>query len=273
MNQVIENQTESILAFDGFSGGFHSSGKSVPVLKNVSFSVVRSGITALVGETGSGKSLLALCTLGLAPRSFVSTAGSINFEGLDLARLDEKGFRPLRGNRIAIVFQDARAALNPVFTVGRQIADACRLHREVDKREALDIAEQMLDRLRVPEAKRRLKQYPHELSGGMAQRAQLAMALVCQPSFLILDEPTTSLDVTIQADILELIVDLNQMDGMSTLLITHDLAVVAETCVDVVVLQSGQVQEVGSCESVLRDPQSPYTQRLIADSRLEGLQR
>jgi ABC-type glutathione transport system ATPase component len=270
---VPNRRSDTILEFDRFSGGFRSSHGISPLLKNVSFSVARSGITALVGETGSGKTLLALCTLGLAPTAFASTAGSINFEGLDLASLDDRTLRSVRGKRIAIVFQDARSALNPVFTVGRQITDACRLHRGVSKKEAIQTGEQMLERLRVPEPKRRMNQYPHELSGGMAQRAQLATALVCQPSLLILDEPTTSLDVTIQADILELVVDLNRAEEMSTLLITHDLAVVAETCEDVVVLQSGEVREIGSCEEVLRNPQSPYTQQLIADSRLEGLRR
>jgi ABC-type glutathione transport system ATPase component len=235
--------------------------------------VSRAAITALVGETGSGKTLLALCTLGLAPRAFAPTSGSIYFDGTDVAGLDEKALRALRGKRIAIVFQDARTALNPVFTLGRQIGDACRLHRGVGKKEALATAEAMLDRLRVPEASRRMGQYPHELSGGMAQRAQLAMALVCRPSLLILDEPTTGLDVTIQADIMELIVELNRVEGMSTLLITHDLAVVAETCDEVIVLQSGEVRERGSCERVLGDPQSSYTQRLLADSRLEDIRR
>jgi ABC-type glutathione transport system ATPase component len=270
---VLDSDHEAILTFEGFSGGFRSDAGVSSQLKDVSFSVTKSGITALVGETGSGKTLLALCTIGIAPKSFVRTAGSVVFEGSDITDLNEKGLESIRGKRIAIVFQDARAALNPVFTVGRQIADACRLHRGVGKKEAEVIAQEMLDRLRVPDAKRRMKQYSHELSGGMAQRVQIAMALVCQPSLLILDEPTTSLDVTIQADILELIVDLNQMDAMSTLLITHDLAVVAETCQDIVVLQSGEVQEVGTCEQVLGNPQSSYTQRLLADSRLEGLRR
>lgn len=268
---VLSHSPEAVLDFEHLSGGFRSGREFAPVLNDVSFSVARGAITALVGATGSGKTLLALCTLGLAPRQFVMTAGSIHFDGLDLVQLDQRGFRALRGKRIVIVFQDARAALNPVFTVGNQIADACRLHRGVGKKEALAAAEQMLDRLRVPQAARRMRQYPHELSGGMAQRAQLAMALVCDPSLLILDEPTTGLDVTIQADIMDLIVDLNRVDGMSTLLITHDLAVVAETCDEVVVLQSGEVREIGSCKQVLGNPQTPYTQGLIADSRLEGL--
>ena len=268
---VLSHSPEAVLDFEHLSGGFRSGREFVPVLNDVSFSVARAAITALVGATGSGKTLLALCTLGLAPRQFVTTAGSIHFDGLDLVQLDQRGFRALRGKRIVIVFQDARAALNPVFTVGNQIADACRLHRGVGKKEALAAAEQMLDRLRVPQAARRMRQYPHELSGGMAQRAQLAMALVCDPSLLILDEPTTGLDVTIQADIMDLIVDLNRVYRMSTLLITHDLAVVAETCDEVVVLQSGEVREIGSCEQVLGNPQTPYTQALIADSRLEGL--
>ena len=266
-------RSETVLEVAHLSGGFRSSGEVLPVLKDVSFSAAKSAITALVGETGSGKTLLALCTLGLSPRSFVRTSGSITFDGMDLASLDEKAFRSVRGRRIAIVFQDARTALNPVFTIGRQIADACRLHQDVTKKGALEATAQILERLRMPEATRRMKQYPHELSGGMAQRAQLALALICQPTLLILDEPTTGLDVTIQADIMELIVDLNRTDGMSTLLITHDLAVVAESCHDMVVLQAGEVREVGSCNEVLTDPKSPYTQGLIADSRLEGIRR
>ncbi len=176
----------------------------------------------------------------------------------------------VRGSQISMVFQDARSALNPVFTVGSQISDVCRLHHGLSRREADALTEQMLERVRVPEARRRMRQYPHEFSGGMAQRALLAMALVCRPSLLLLDEPTTGLDVTIQADILELIVEINREQGMSTCLITHDLGIVAEVCDQVVVMRDGEVREAGTCEQVMSRPKSAYTRELIAASRLDG---
>ncbi|QHC60939.1 ATP-binding cassette domain-containing protein [Rathayibacter sp. VKM Ac-2760] len=224
--------------------------------------------TAIVGESGSGKSLTALSVLRLTPPGFRRTAGEILFEGRDLLALDEKELRAVRGGEISIVFQDARGALNPVFTVGAQIADVCRTHQGLSRRAARARAEEMLERVRVPEPRHRAAQYPHEFSGGMAQRAMLAMALACQPKLLILDEPTTGLDVTIQADILDLITELTTELGMTTCLITHDLGVVAETCDQVVVMQSGRVREVGSCEQIITRPAEPYTQQLIADSRL-----
>src|SRR5580704_15231691 len=199
-----------ILTIDGLSGGFTSrSGERREVLHGVSFSVRRGQLSAIVGETGSGKTLTALAVVGLTPPSFERTAGSIIFEGADLAGYDERQLRKIRGTGIAMVFQNSRSALNPVFTVGTQLGDVFRLHRGLTKSAALEASEQMLARVRISEPSGRVRQYPHELSGGTVQRVQLAMALACQPSLLILDEPTTGLDVTIQADILELIVDLN----------------------------------------------------------------
>lgn len=261
--------TPPILDVVDYSGGFVGpTGATTAVLRNISFCLPPCGITAIVGETGSGKTVMALSILGVLPPSFRHAGGSIIFEGTDLLGLDEKALRAVRGSRISMVFQDARTALNPVFTVGNQIADVCRLHQGVSRREALRRAEDMLERLGVPEPHRRMRQYPHEFSGGMAQRAQLAMALICRPSLLVLDEPTTGLDVTIQADILDLVVDLTRTDGMTTLLITHDLGIVAEICDRVVVMQGGEVRETGTCEQIMTNPRSPYTRQLIADSRL-----
>jgi ABC-type dipeptide/oligopeptide/nickel transport system ATPase component len=256
----------------GYSGGFSSGrGQLTPVLNGVTFSVPPAAFTAIVGETGSGKTLVALSILGIPPRSFRRTSGSVRFQGAELDTDDDKAMRRVRGAQVSMVFQDARAALNPVFTVGYQIADVCRLHRHVGRKQAWQMAEHMLERVRVPEPGRRMKQYPHEFSGGMAQRAQLAMALICHPSLLVLDEPTTGLDVTIQADILDLVVELTASEGLSTLLITHDLGIVAETCDFVVVMQGGEVRETGTCEQVMTAPASAYTQALLADSRLAGV--
>ncbi|RKR75883.1 ABC transporter ATP-binding protein [Frondihabitans australicus] len=260
---------DSILEVDGFSGGFENRpGVIDAVLEHVSFAVPTGSSTAIVGESGSGKSLTALAVMGLAPSRFRRTAGSIRLGGRDLTSTSEHELRRVRGREVGMVFQDARSALNPVFTVGHQLADVCRAHRGVSRREALREAEHMLDRVRVPEAARRMQQYPHEFSGGMAQRAMLAMALISRPRLLILDEPTTGLDVTIQADVLDLIIDIKAETGMTTCLITHDLGVVAETCDRVVVMRGGEVREIGSCEQIISAPTDPYTRQLIDDSRM-----
>ncbi len=259
---------------EGLTGGFtDETGQLREVLHDVSFGIARSAMTAIVGETGSGKTLTALSMIGLQPSAFRRTAGSIVFEGLDLAAADRAAITATRGHKITMVFQDAKMALNPVFTIGDQISDVVRLHHRVAKKAARQQATALLEQVRVPEAKRRMRQYPHEFSGGMAQRAQLAMALACEPSVLILDEPTTGLDVTIQADILELIVELGRTQGMTTCLITHDLGVVAKTCDFVVVMRDGHVRETGPCATVLGDPEDSYTRQLIAASTLEGLGR
>jgi ABC-type glutathione transport system ATPase component len=261
---------DSILSFDLYSAEFVSpSGPPVPVLQEVTFSVRRSALTAIVGETGSGKTMTALAVLGLTPSTFRHTAGEIRFEGEDLSRYDEAAFRRVRGSRIAMVFQDSRSALNPVFTIGTQLIDVCRLHQRVGRQEARAMSEHLLERVRVPEPARRMRQYPHELSGGTVQRIQLALALACKPALLLMDEPTTGLDVTIQADILELIVELTRTEAMSTCIITHDLGVVAETCQDVVVMRAGRIRETGSVEQIMTRPQDAYTQELLASSRIE----
>ena len=265
---ALVQDSESVLEVLDFSGGFVGSGGALTqVLDDVAFSIRRSSLTAIVGETGSGKSLMALSILGVPPQSFRRTSGAILFEGSDLLKLDEKAMRRVRGSKISIVFQDARASLNPVFTVGAQISDVCRVHQDVNKKEALARTEELLERVRVPEPRRRMRQYPHEFSGGMAQRALLAMALICKPTLLVLDEPTTGLDVTTQADIIDLIVDLNRNEGMSTCLITHDLGIVAESSDHVIVMRNGNVRESGTCEQIMTNPQDPYTRELVAASR------
>jgi ABC-type dipeptide/oligopeptide/nickel transport system ATPase component len=262
-----------LLGVHGFSGGFKTPSGFKDVLQDVSFGLREGAMTAIVGETGSGKSVMALSMMGLTASTFTKTAGSIAFGGTDLSALDDKALRKVRGNRIAMVFQDARAALNPVISVGAQLVDACRAHRDVSKKQARAIAEEMLRKVRVPEPAQRMKQFPHEFSGGMAQRVMLALALICEPRLLILDEPTTGLDVTIQADVMDLIVDLVKSSGMTACLITHDLGVVAETCDDVVVMFRGTVREIGSVGQILQNPQDSYTQELLRSSRFEEPRR
>jgi ABC-type dipeptide/oligopeptide/nickel transport system ATPase component len=260
-----------LLSVQGYSGGFNTRSGFKGVLDDVSFGLREGALTALVGETGSGKSVMALSILGLTTSTFSKTAGVIEFDGTDLSALDDKALRKIRGVQIAMVFQDARAALNPVISVGAQLVDACRAHRSVSKKQARAIAVEMLRKVKVPEPEQRMKQFPHEFSGGMAQRVMLALALVCQPTLLILDEPTTGLDVTIQAEIMELIVDLIKTSGMTACLITHDLGVVAETCDDVVVMYQGKVRETGTVERILHNPEDTYTQQLLRSSRFEEL--
>ncbi|MGC5249514.1 ABC transporter ATP-binding protein [Gordonia sp. DT219] len=260
-----------LLQVQGFSGGFETGAGFTPILDDVNFALKSSVMTAIVGETGSGKSVMALSMLGLTPSTFKRTSGRVLFDGTDLSTLDERAYRSIRGNDIGMVFQDARAALNPVISIGSQLIDACRAHSDVSKKEARERAEDMLRSVRVPEPGQRMRQFAYEFSGGMAQRVMLALALICEPKLLILDEPTTGLDVTIQADIMELVVDQTRSRGMTACLITHDLGVVAETCENVVVMYRGEVRETGNCAQVLSDPQDAYTQKLLRSSRFEEL--
>jgi ABC-type glutathione transport system ATPase component len=266
------NEPRNLLSVRGYSGGFKTpSGGFKHVLDDVTFGLRKSAMTAIVGETGSGKSLLALSMMGLTASTFVKTGGSIEYAGDDITTYDDRAYRRIRGGEFAMAFQDARAALNPVISVGKQLIDACRAHRRVSVAQAGEIAEEMLRKVHVPESAQRMRQFPHEFSGGMAQRVMLALALTCQPKVLILDEPTTGLDVTIQADIMELIVNLVSSSGMTACLITHDLGVVAETCDDVVVMYQGKVRETGPCAQILQHPEDRYTQQLLRSSRFEEL--
>ena len=260
---------EPVLDIMGLSGGFEDrSGRYSPILEEVTFAVPRGRTTAIVGETGSGKSMTMLAVLALTPRAFRRTSGTIRFAGRELPGDDETKMRTVRGSQIAMVFQNSRSALNPVFTIGTQLSDVCRLHRQLSKQQALALAAELLERVYVSEPVRRLKQYPHELSGGTAQRVQIALALACAPTLLILDEPTTGLDVTIQADILDLISELGREGEMTTCLITHDLGVVAHTAEHVVVMRSGRVRETGTTRQIMTEPADPYTAQLLESSQI-----
>jgi ABC-type dipeptide/oligopeptide/nickel transport system ATPase component len=242
-----------------------------PVVRGVSFDVHRGEVVGLVGESGSGKTQTALALLGLVTPPGRVTAGSARLAGrtetagaVDLVRLDARGMRAVRGARIGLVFQEPATAFNPVFTIGFQIAEAVRAHRQVSRRDAREEAARLLDRVALADARRRLDDYPHQLSGGQRQRAMIAMALAGGPDLLLADEPTTALDVTLQAQILELLEELRRDLGLAVLLITHDLGVVAASCDRVVVMHGGRVVETAPVEALFRAPAHPYTRELLA---------
>src|SRR3990172_4243035 len=241
----------------------------------VSFDLYAGEVLGIVGESGSGKSVTALSILRLIPDPPGHiVGGKIEFEGRDLLALPIEKMVEVRGNEIAMIFQEPMTALNPVFTVGMQVMETVLAHEKVTRREALDRAVAMLEKVGISDARKRLGDYPHQFSGGMRQRVMIAMALVCHPTILIADEPTTALDVTTQAQILELMLELKaDGEGKSILLITHDLAVVAETCRRVVVMYGGKVQEIGTIEQIFRDPSHPYTRGLMASLPASGKRR
>ena len=232
---------------------------------DVSFFVRRGETLAIVGESGCGKSVTALSVMRLVPDPPGRiVGGKILLEGTDLLGLDETAMRAVRGNRISMIFQEPMTSLNPVMRIGDQIIEAVRLHQNVTHKEAWKQAVVMLRLVRIPEPERRAVEYPHQLSGGMRQRAMIAMALACRPALLIADEPTTALDVTIQAQILALIVDLQQKLGTGLVLITHDLGVVAQTAQRVIVMYAGKKVEEASVEALFENPRHPYTRGLMA---------
>ena len=231
---------------------------------DVSFSLDEGETLGIVGESGSGKSVTSLSIMRLVPAPGGQIAsGSVEFQGQDLLALDERQMQALRGNRIAMIFQDPMTSLNPVLTVGRQLTEAIRRHLKLDKAGAKKRAIELLARVGIPAPETRLTQFPHEFSGGMRQRVMIAMALSCNPALLIADEPTTALDVTIQAQILEVMNDLKRELGMSVIMITHDLGVVAGMADRIVVMYAGRVVEEGSTRDVLKDPRMPYTIGLL----------
>jgi len=237
----------------------------------VAFSVRRGETLGLVGESGCGKSMTALAMMRLIPTPPGRiTSGRVALEGRDLLTLDEAEMRQYRGNRISMIFQEPMTSLNPVFTIGDQIAEAVMLHRRVPRRTALERARELLEQVGIPEPGRRLREYPHRLSGGMRQRAMIAMALACEPRLLIADEPTTALDVTIQAQILDLIDELKTRTDMAVLLITHDLGVVARHSQHVAVMYAGRVVEQAPTVELFREPRHPYTRGLLGSIPAPG---
>ena len=234
------------------------------VVDGVSFDVAAGQTLAVVGESGSGKSVTALSVMGLLPEGLARASGSVRFEGKDLLDLPERQMERIRGNDIAMIFQEPMTSLNPVLSVGRQIAEPLVRHRGLTRRAAMAEAVRLMDRVRIPAAARRASEYPHEMSGGMLQRVMIATALACAPRLLIADEPTTALDVTIQAQILELIKELQEEDGMGVLFITHDMGVVAEIAERTVVMYRSKLLEEGATEQVFAAPRTDYTRRLLA---------
>jgi oligopeptide/dipeptide ABC transporter ATP-binding protein len=255
----------SLLEVKDLRTWFHTEEGVARAVDGVSLHVERGEILGVVGESGCGKSVTSLSIMGLIDDpGRIEQGSSIRFDGRELTSLPEKEMRQIRGNDIAMIFQEPMTSLNPVFAVGGQIAEALRLHRRLGRKDARARAIEMLARVGIPVPERRVDEYPHQLSGGMRQRVMIAMALANEPDLLIADEPTTALDVTIQAQILELLLELRRDTGMGVMLITHDLGVVAEVCDRVVVMYAGQVVEEGSVDGIFSNPSHPYTQGLLA---------
>jgi peptide/nickel transport system ATP-binding protein len=255
--------TEPALHIEDLHVSFFTLTGEVRALNGVSLEVYPGEFFGLVGETGCGKTVTGLAVLGLVPKPGRVTRGRILLQGRDLLRLPAREMRRVRGGEIAMIFQNPATSLNPVFTIGSQLMRVIRLHRGGSRDQARQRACELLEAVGLPEAERLLEMYPHQLSGGMLQRVMIAMALSSHPSLLIADEPTTALDVTIQAQILALLRDLRARFGITTLFITHDLGIIAETCDRVAVLYAGKVAEVGPTEEIFHHPAHPYTQGLI----------
>ncbi|QNJ94108.1 ABC transporter ATP-binding protein [Mycolicibacterium fluoranthenivorans] len=252
-----------MLQVDGLTVSFATDGGEVRAVDGVSFGLDAGEILAIVGESGSGKSVTAQTLLGLTRAPNATIGGAVHFDGTDLNELDDNGWRAVRGERIAMIFQDPMTSLNPVYRVGDQLIEMIRAHRDVSKAEARDRAVELLRSVGIPNPERRVRDYPHEFSGGMRQRVMIAMALSLDPDVLIADEPTTALDVTVQAQILRLLARLNSERGLAVVLITHDLGVVAEVADRVAVMYAGQIVEEASLDELFYDPQHPYTWGLL----------
>lgn len=252
-----------LLEISGLKTTFQTRAGLVKAVDDVSFEVAEGEFLGLVGESGCGKSITALSVMRLIYPPGKITGGSIKFKGEDLTTVTEDRMREIRGNDIAMIFQDPMTSLNPVYTVGEQIAEALRLHRKLDKKAAWAAAIAAMKEVSIPAAERRASDYPHQLSGGMRQRVMIAMALACDPELLIADEPTTALDVTIQAQILELLDELRRSRNLAALLITHDLGVVAEAVDRVCVMYTGKIVEESGVDDIFAEPKHPYTRGLL----------
>ncbi|WP_338618274.1 ABC transporter ATP-binding protein [Achromobacter sp. E1] len=256
-------QPHPVLRVQDLTTCFDGDDTTVLAVDKLSFDLLPGETLGLVGESGCGKSVTSLSIMRLLRAPGRVASGSIEFDGSDLLALPEKSMRAIRGNKISMIFQEPMTSLNPVITVGKQISESLMLHQGLSRREALTQAEALLDLVQISDPARRVREYPYQLSGGMRQRAMIAMALACQPKVLIADEPTTALDVTIQAQILHLLRDIQARLGTAIVLITHDLGVVAQMCQRVIVMYAGRKVEEGSVDDVLDRPQHPYTQALI----------
>ncbi|MFC0273814.1 ABC transporter ATP-binding protein [Metabacillus herbersteinensis] len=255
---------KSILEISDLNVSFISDKKSIPAVDGISFDLKEGEILGIVGESGSGKSVTSLAVMGLIPSPPSKIAnGKILFEGNDLTSYSDKQMRQIRGNQISMIFQEPMTSLNPLFTIGNQLIEALRLHTKISKAEARNRSVDLLKLVGIPRAEGIIGEYPHQLSGGMRQRVMIAMAMACNPRILIADEPTTALDVTIQAQILNLMKDLNHKTNTSIILITHDLGVVAEVCDRVLVMYCGQIVEHGDVRTILKEPKHPYTKGLL----------
>ena len=256
---------EALLEVEGLKVEFDTWDGRVRVLDGVDFALGPSETLGIVGESGCGKSMTALAIMGLVPKPAGHvTDGAIRYRGEDLVKASGARMRELRGNRVAMIFQEPMTSLNPVFTVGDQIAEAARLHLGLSARDAGKRAVEMLRAVHIPEAERRVGEYPHQFSGGMRQRVMIAMALACEPEVLIADEPTTALDVTVQAQIFDLLEELRATKGTAIVLITHDMGAIAEMADRVVVMYAGRKVEEGPVDAILERPAHPYTQGLLA---------
>ncbi|TLF38615.1 ABC transporter ATP-binding protein [Lacticaseibacillus zeae] len=255
---------EPVLAVQNLNVDFETDQGSKQILHDISLAVHPHETVCLVGESGSGKSVTSFSVMGLLPQNGHVASGSIRFEKQDLLKLSDKAMRRLRGDQMSMIFQEPMTALNPVLRIGKQLTDVIKAHQAVDRKTAFDQALALLKQVEMPEPAKKLQMYPHELSGGQRQRVMIAMAIACKPQLLIADEPTTALDVTIQAQILELINKLKDQEGMGVLFITHDMGVVAQIADYVVVMKQGRIVERGTAQTIFEHPQNTYTKKLLA---------
>lgn len=257
--------SENILEVRGLVTEFKTDRGWLRAVDRVNFNVPKGKTVGIVGESGCGKSVTSMSIVDLLPKPMGHVrGGEVIFKGRDLRKVEHKEFYKIRGGEIGVIFQEPMTALNPVHKIGRQLSEVLRLHRDMSKAEAWEASVDILDKVGIPAPERRVNEYPHQLSGGMRQRVVIAIALACKPDLVIADEPTTALDVTVQAEILELINSLQEEMGMSVIMITHDLGVIAETCDEVVVMYAGRVAERGPVREIFHEPVHAYTKALLA---------
>ncbi len=254
---------EEMLEIKNLSTYFYHEDGMVKAVKNANLSIDKGEIVGILGESGSGKSTLGLSILRLITPPGKILSGQINFEGQDLLKLSEKEMIKIRGAKISMIFQDPFTSLNPVYTVGDQIAEAIQLHQGLNRREAITRSAEMLDLVHINDPQLRIRDYPHQFSGGMRQRVMIAIALACQPDLLIADEPTTALDVTVQAEILKLLREIHQKFGLGIMYITHNFGIIKEICRRVIVMHGGKIVEEGEVGQILNGPKDPYTRKLV----------